>query len=278
MQERTSTSERRNRLVVIALAVGWVVFSNGSADGCSCAGPAPVCQAYGEATAVFVGRVIEIIPPQAMPRPQDQQQDQQKEGDLHPARVNRRRHGAAIPREYLEMANRIRFAVEEIFTGEDKSEIEVQTHTQSSACGRAFTQGKRYLVYTHRTKQGDPLVTTICDRTQLAVHAEEDLAFLRSLPPKGTGGNLEITLSQLGPDSQPLVPVSGIRIVVATEAHSVEAITDAAGRSYLQALPAGTYRSHAVLPDSLVEAYPPQEIQVNDGGCSRQLLFVRQKE
>jgi len=275
MKERTATAKRRIRLAAIALVAGWVVFTVRPANACSCVGPAPVCNAYGEAAAVFVGRLIEVIPPQPIPPAQGQP----GEGDLHAARVNRlARRPAGIARDYPEMANRLRFAVEEVFAGEDKSEIEIQTHTQSSACGRSFTQGERYLVYTHRRKNSGPLITTICDRTRLAAEAQEDLAFLRSLPTKGVGGNLEIALSQLGPEPRPFVPLGGIRLVVATEAHSVEAFTDVAGRAHLEALPTGRYRVHAFLPDVLAEAYPPREIQVNDGGCSRHWLFAKPKE
>jgi hypothetical protein len=121
------------------------------------------------------------------------------------------------------------------------------------------------------------LINTFCDRTQSAVKAEEDLAFSRGLPPKETGGCLEIALAQLGQDPQPLLPLAGIRIVAATEAHSVEATIDASGRSNLEALQAGTYTVRADLPDALVEAVPPRQIQVNDGECSSS-LFAKRKE
>ena len=260
---------------MIALAAGWAVLLPSSAEGCSCAGPVQVCYAYGEATAVFVGRAIHTIPPQPMqPRP-----TQPNSGDLNSARANRvMANGPEIRIDYSLMVNRVRFAVEEVFAGENKSEIEVQTHSQSSACGRDFTQGERYLLYAERMKTDGPLVTTICDRTQLASQAEKDLAFLRSLPPKGSGGKLEVSLSQLNPDPQPLMPLAGVRILVASETHSVEALSSAAGRAHFELLPAGRYRVTAILLEPLEEAYPSREIQVNDGGCSSYSLFAKPKE
>jgi hypothetical protein len=127
-------------------------------------------------------------------------------------------------------------------------------------------------------KTDGPLVTTICDRTQLASQAEKDLAFLRSLPPKGSGGKLEVSLSQLNPDPQPLTPLAAVRILVASETHSVEALSNAAGRAHFELLPAGRYRVTAILLEPLEEAYPSREIQVNDGGCSSYSLFAKPKE
>ena len=94
----------------------------------------------------------------------------------------------------------------------------------------------------------------------------------------GSGGKLDVSLSQLNPDPQPLVPMPGIRILVASETHSVEALTSAAGRAHFDALPAGRYRVTAVLLEPLEEAYPSREIQVNDGGCSSYSLFAKRKE
>ncbi len=275
MTERTLKATRRIRLVEIALAAGWAALPTSSAEGCSCAGPPQVCYAYGEAAAVFVGRLIQTIRPQPIQLPPSQPNS----GDLNPTRANRvRANGPEIRIDDSLMVNRIRFAVEEVFAGEDESEIEVQTHNQSSACGRDFKQGERYLVYAERMKTGGPLVTTICDRTQLASQAEKDLAFLRSLPSKGRGGKLDVSLSQLNPDPQPLVPLPGVRILVTNETHSVEALTSASGRTHFDALPAGRYRVTAVLPEPLEEAYPSREIQVNDGGCSSYSFFAKQKE
>ncbi|MFN8008004.1 MAG: hypothetical protein U0V70_13460 [Terriglobia bacterium] len=176
------------------------------------------------------------------------------------------------------MQNRIRFAVDEVYAGESQPEIEIQTHSQSTACGFQFVQGESYLVYAYRTSKSGPLVTSSCDRTAPIVDATEDLSFLRSLPHKGSGGNLEITLSELQPDPHPMIPLAGIRVQVSSITDSTEAITDSKGRAVLEALPTGIYQVKAFLPESLVEAYPPREIQVNDGGCSRYSFFAQVKD
>ena len=275
MSERILRVMRASRLLGIALAVGWAVVLPSSAEGCSCMEPPQVCYAYGEAAAVFVGRVTSITPP----APMHPQPSQPNSGDLNPARANRvRANGSEIRIDYSSMNNRIRFAVEQVFAGEDESEIEVQTHSQGSACGRDFTRGERYLVYAERLKQGGPLMTTICDRTRLVSQAEKDLVFLRSLPPKGNDGKLDVSLSVINSDSQPFLPLAGVRILAASETHSAEAITSAAGRVHFEALPAGRYRITADFPEPLEEAYPSREIQVNDGGCSSYALLAKRKE
>ena len=58
-----------------------------------------------------------------------------------------------------------------------------------SSCNFQFRTGERYLVYASRGSDGS-LDTSTCSRTKLLTDADEDLTFLTSLPPIGTGGQL----------------------------------------------------------------------------------------
>lgn len=68
-------------------------------------------------------------------------------------------------------------AVLRVFKGEVGPSAPLLTRASSAACGRSFVQGKRYLIYAHRTAEGD-LGDTMCSRTRQIATADEDLAAL----------------------------------------------------------------------------------------------------
>jgi MYXO-CTERM domain-containing protein len=72
---------------------------------------------------------------------------------------------------------RYELAVQRVFKGELQATTWVVTRASSAACGRSFVQGKRYLVYAHRSGEGD-LGDTMCSRTRPISTADEDLAAL----------------------------------------------------------------------------------------------------
>ena len=83
---------------------------------------------------------------------------------------------------------RVTIAVEEGYRGVSAKAIEVYTPSSSAACGFAFKQGERYLVYASRTKDS-VLMVSLCSSTHPAKYAEADIEYLRSLstlPPVST--------------------------------------------------------------------------------------------
>ena len=68
-------------------------------------------------------------------------------------------------------------AVQRVFKGDLPASTTVVTRSTSAACGRSFVLGKRYLVYAHRTPEGD-LGDSMCSRTRQIGTADEDLAVL----------------------------------------------------------------------------------------------------
>ena len=82
---------------------------------------------------------------------------------------------------------RVTMAVEEGYRGVSAKTVEVYTASSSAACGYAFKEGERYLVYAS-TDEDSRLLVSLCSATKPAVYADEDLAYLRSFPslsPKG---------------------------------------------------------------------------------------------
>ncbi|WAS92291.1 hypothetical protein [Nannocystis punicea] len=68
-------------------------------------------------------------------------------------------------------------SVQRVFKGELPASTSIVTRSSSAACGRSFVLGKNYLVYAHRTPEGD-LGDTMCSRTRQIGTADEDLAAL----------------------------------------------------------------------------------------------------
>jgi hypothetical protein len=75
---------------------------------------------------------------------------------------------------------RVTLSVEEAYRGVSAKTIEVYTPAHSAACGFAFQQGERYLVYASKTKD-EQLIVTLCSATRPAKYAEEDISYLRSI-------------------------------------------------------------------------------------------------
>lgn len=74
----------------------------------------------------------------------------------------------------------VRFRPVEIFKGEKRDAIDVQTGGTSCAYRRPLTPGSRHLIYAYR--EGDPavLTTSMCTRSALEGEAACDLRYLRS--------------------------------------------------------------------------------------------------
>jgi hypothetical protein len=123
----------------------------GASDGlaCSCAGPADVLQALEQATAVFSGRVVDVI---------------------------KHKPDRTRPQSWFTGVETV-LEVKTVWKRVDKRVVSVFTSDQQSACGYRFRKGRTYLVYAHRNEEGK-LVTSICTRTKRLKDAEEDLSKL----------------------------------------------------------------------------------------------------
>ena len=136
-------------IYVIAFLVSILTLSADSAAACSCAGVMTPCHAYGEASAVFLGTVIESKFVKI------------KDGDFE-----------------HEMRS-VRLSIDTPFRGVEGAEVEVITGSGGGDCGFYFRQSQQYLVYAYAYE--GKLSTGICTRTRPASQANEDLAYLRGL-------------------------------------------------------------------------------------------------
>jgi hypothetical protein len=243
--------KRLNRIVwmTLALVVWLLLVSVGQASACSCAGKEPVCEAFGTATAVFVGKVVGG-------------KEQREEKD---------ENGAKMKYDVGE----IYFKVEEAFIGVKGPRVVIHSGTGGSDCGFWFRRGERYLVYAYGDS-AKSLSTHICTRTRPLAFTDEDMAFLHNLPHKGTGARIYGTVLAVVKDPDPAKrrngkPLSGITVKVEGAGKALEAITDDAGKYELAGLAPGSYEVYAELPDYYYkDDYSTRTLKLNDRGCSEE--------
>src|SRR6185369_8419633 len=149
----------QSSLTLIGLATVVMMSLAGAGNACSCGRELPPCEAFSGASAVFVGRVLDAA-----------QQNEIKNDD---------------GTRSIYDVGAIRFEVKESFLGVTRNSVVIHSGTGGGDCGYWFKRGETYLVYAYG--KPDELSTGICTRTRPVAKAEEDLAFLRNLPKKGSG-------------------------------------------------------------------------------------------
>jgi len=226
---------------------------------CTCIQSGPACQETWRAGAVFVGRVVEIVP----------QAEQRQIGSSTIAST----------------VFRVRLQATERFRGDLKETVDLFTETSSSACGYEFVQGRSYLIYAHWQQTLSRWSTSICSRTRPVEDAREDLAYLRGPATQPSGlGMLQGTATREDPDPAHEYrefwrkPYANARIIVesvGTKATArYETRTGPDGR-YSIAVPAGKYSVTPILPATLYN-WPLRPVDVLDvRGCADASFAVR---
>lgn len=120
------------------------MYSPITSYACSCLEPGPVKEELERSSAVFSGKVIEIV-------------DKNK---------NKRIQSSADPIE-------VKFEVAEVWKGQSQTEIIVITERDSASCGFEFDLDKEYLVYA--TELEGELRVSLCSRTALLSAAGLDI-------------------------------------------------------------------------------------------------------
>ena len=235
---------RRALLLTLASLLVTLV-SAARAEACSCMMPGPPCQEFGEASAVFVGKVTGVV---SKPL-------KSSDGGEEPDWATRT----------------FKFAVTEAFSGVEGKAVDVSTGLGGGDCGYTFKKGTSYLVYAIRSEDGT-LSTGICSRTRPALGATKDLAFLRGLADRPPGvtvsGRVGRPLDKWDESGErTLEPLEGVRVTVAGPAGLREALTDARGRYELNGLPPGRYEITLHLPEGLTTVEPRRSGHVAERGC-----------
>jgi len=226
--------------LIAAFVFGLMAFSAGNVAACSCAGQPIPCQAYGEASAVFLGTVITS---RIVTTPQGEHQSQ--------SRV-------------------VRLSIDTSFRGVEGGEVEVTTGMGGGDCGFSFQQSRQYLVYAYAYE--GKLGTGICSRTRLAANATEDLRYLRGIARALQGGEIsgEVVKSRRNEEGGVTYePLTGVIVSVEGSRAAGKTKTDSSGKYRFENLPAGEYVVKVSLPDGLsTRGVPEEKIKLIDRACA----------
>jgi 5-hydroxyisourate hydrolase-like protein (transthyretin family) len=215
-------------------------------NACQCAGSRPPCEAYWDASAVFVGTVTFSTTTTI------------KQGDFEPTK------------------RLVRFQVDRQLRGVEGTEVEVLTGLGDADCGYGFRLGGQYLVYAYRNEE-KLLSTSICTRTRLLSESSADIEYTRGLSKAAPGGTIsgEVRLRHAGQVyGDKLPPIQDVRILFEGSNKHFESKTNPAGKYTISGLPPGTYKVKIVLPEGLSIYNSEVEVRVYDRGCGQAFFFV----
>jgi len=235
--------------VPILFGISLFVFmvSAPAVSACSCMPERPPCEGFGEAKAVFIGKVT----------------------GAKEQREHRDEHGKVFKYDVGE----IYFNVEESFFGMPATRAVIHSGTGGGDCGYWFRRGERYLVYAYGESLNS-LGTNICTRTRPLADAGEDLAFLRNLPRKGMGVRIFGSVVALlkdpkSSDWRTSKPLEGVTVQIEGTRRTFEAVTNPDGKYEITGLPAGKYKIEALVPDHYRRnEYWVRNVKINDLGCA----------
>lgn len=226
--------------ILLSLAI-FILFSAEQAAACSCAfgGGAP-CQDYWEASAVFIGTVIEgrLVTV--------------KEGD------------------YERQRRAVRISIDEAFRGVEGAEVEVLTGLGDADCGFGFRRAQQYLVYAYRFEIDQKLHTSICTRTRAISEADPDLVYIRGLSKAKSGSTINgevVRYRRNQEDGLSNEPLSDVKVTI-DGAQKYEAVTDAKGAFRIEAVQPGEYTVVPAAPSGLATRGPEKKVTVADRGCA----------
>ena len=228
------------RTLIFILALFIVGLCGVDARACSCAGERAPCQEYWEATAVFIGTVIEgrLVTV--------------KEGD------------------YEHQTRAVRISIDEAFRGVEGAEVEVLTGLGGGDCGFGFRRAQQFLVYAYRSESDQKLHTNICTRTRAISEADPDLVYIRGLSKAKAGGTIsgEVVRERRnetgGSKGEPL---AGVKVTI-DGPQKAEAVTDAKGEFKIEGVEPGEYTVVPAAPKGLATRGPDTKVKVADRGCA----------
>ncbi|HZG52627.1 MAG TPA: carboxypeptidase-like regulatory domain-containing protein [Pyrinomonadaceae bacterium] len=234
---------KSGRLSILLAAAGLTLALAGRAGAECVYDPAPPCQAYWSAGAVFVGTVKEVA---------------------YSATYQR---GAGNDR-WNYRRRTTRFSVETAYKGVEGKLVEVVTEQimptpvvlpdggqgtkamSHSDCDYKFDEGETYFVYANFNAKKDGTLVVPMNRTRKLRDAAADTEFVNELPRLAPTGKIfgRIVRSDRNPPDgkHQSLPLAGIKVTARGAEGTYEALTDAEGNFGLKDVPPGSYQ---VTPD-----------------------------
>lgn len=247
--------------LIIALLLSCASTTTTTARACTC-GPISACQAYADASVVFVGLVTDTAVVSA-------------ESRLPSNAVSTTLTGGTAG---------ARFKVEEAFRGVAGAELEV--YGGGSTCDYHFKQGERYLVYASQEEGGTTLYTNLCSGTAPLSKSQAGLDYLRHATKMASGGAVfgEIYRELSRSDKKGLTaePIAKAVLILENGKQRFQVVSDANGKFELQGLAPGRYKAHTNPPTNYsrfdVMAEEPRgewELDVPEHGCLKAWFAAR---
>lgn len=140
-------NEKRIVILIVILFISVLIYPIDKGYACSCSQPDPPKEALEGSSAVFSGKVIDIV-------------DRNKNNEIQ---------SSADPIAIL-------FDVDKSWKGVDQTQITVYTERSSASCGYGFSLNEKYLVYAY--KDDGELRVNACSRTAPLSGAKEDIQAL----------------------------------------------------------------------------------------------------
>lgn len=205
-----------HNLIIIFIAI---FFFHSIAEACTCGETKP-CEANAAAFAVFVGKVTK----------------------LSTSKVNGYVPSNAMSTTFTSNRPVARLQIEETFRGVKGNEVDV--FGEETTCDYYFEQGKSYLVYAIKGKDGD-LYTSVCSRTSPIAEAKKDLIYLRSQAKTSKGGTIIGTVSEVifypTKGEWKAKPIPNAKVILENGSARFQILTNAKGEFELQDIPVGKY-------------------------------------
>lgn len=190
---------------------------------------------------------------------------------------------------------RVTIQIEEGYRGVSGATADVLTASDEGACGYSFKSGERYLIFAYGDVKA--LHVSMCSATRPAQWAEEDIAYMRSLPTRDEtarvyGNFKRYTFDpKFVPNFQPsimdhyrppeeeyraMAPMTGSVVKVKATDGSHEALVDKDGKWEVSGLPAGPYSIAVDLPENLIlDRDLGLKGELAPKGCSRVFMRTR---
>lgn len=211
------------------------------------------CEAYAEADAVFIAKVVRISPQTVQMWQRD--------------------------KDYDQTANLV---IEKIYKGPKRTRLVLHQLARKNA--PKLILGSRYLVYANFDRATKKWEVRRCGRTHLAKYVQDDLHYLAGLPASLNKTRIAGEVTRHDTDDEnpqgTTYKLSGVRIRIKGEGKEYEVVTNKLGVYELRDVPAGKYRIEPDIPHGLlllgVYHYGPfdrskfrsLDVELKEGGCS----------
>ena len=217
-----------------------------SAYPCTCGGESDPCGSFRGATAIFIGRVINV------------------RDTTDTVLMGSVRWGGKW----------VTFQILKAFKGSDTAYISLATGNGGGDCGYEFKQDEIYLVYAFQDKLGH-LVTSICTRTRRTIDAAIDLEFLEHLPASGDQRHLWGTVYRRPGSPYYVQPWEGVTLRIVKDRWTFESRTDREGHFRFDELPFDTLQLQVVLPlHYVVQVERDLAVALAKSGCAEKRIYL----